>query len=32
MNMRLLGMREGRTAGDTLVRGAAADLRSWQQP
>jgi conjugal transfer/entry exclusion protein len=32
MNMRLLGIRASRTAGDSLVRGAASDLRTWQQP
>src|SRR5207302_11005054 len=32
MNMRLLGMRNGRVAGDSLVRGAANDLRNWRQP
>ena len=32
MNMRLLGMRNGRVAGDSLVRGAANDLRTWRQP
>lgn len=32
MNMRLLGMRDGRTAGANLVRGSADDLRSWRQP
>ena len=32
MNMRLLGMRDGRAAGDGLVRGAANDLRNWRQP
>lgn len=32
MNMRLLGMRDGRTAGANLIRGAADDLRSWRQP
>jgi hypothetical protein len=31
MNMRLLGMRNGRAAGDSLVRGAANDLRNWRQ-
>ena len=32
MNMRLLGIRAGKTAGESLVRGAATDLRSWRQP
>jgi len=32
MNMRLLGMRDGGSAADSLVRGAADDLRSWRQP
>lgn len=32
MNMRLLGMRSGRVAGASLVRGAASDLRTWRQP
>jgi hypothetical protein len=32
MNMRLLGMRDGRTAGANLIRGAADDLRTWRQP
>ena len=32
MNMRLIGMRDGRTAGANLIRGAADDLRSWRQP
>jgi conjugal transfer/entry exclusion protein len=32
MNMRLLGMRDGRAAGASLVSGAAADLRAWRQP
>jgi len=32
MNMRLLGMRNGRVAGGSLVRGAASDLRTWRQP
>jgi hypothetical protein len=32
MNMRLLGMRDGRAAGASLVHGAADDLRSWRQP
>src|SRR6266850_8310086 len=31
MNMRLLGMRDGRAAGASLVRGAADDLRTWRQ-
>jgi hypothetical protein len=32
MNMRLMGMREGRTAGANLIRGTADDLRTWRQP
>ena len=32
MNMRLVGMRDSRTAGAGLVRGAASDLRAWRQP
>jgi hypothetical protein len=32
MNMRLLGMRDGRAASASLVRGAADDLRTWRQP
>jgi hypothetical protein len=32
MNMRLGGLLYGRTAGASLVRGAANDLRSWRQP
>jgi hypothetical protein len=32
MNMRLLGMRDGRAAGTSLVVGAANDLRTWRQP
>jgi hypothetical protein len=32
MNMRLLGMRNGRAAGASLIRGAANDLRTWRQP
>src|SRR5579864_4576584 len=32
MNMRLLGLRDGRAAGTSLVSGAANDLRSWRQP
>src|ERR1700730_9359963 len=32
MNMRLLGMRDGRTAGSNLIRGAGDDLRTWRQP
>ena len=32
MNMRLGGMRDGRAAGASIVRGAANDLRTWRQP
>ncbi len=32
MNMRLVGMRDGRVAGESLVKGAASDLRTWRQP
>ena len=32
MNMRLIGMRDGRTAGANLIHGTADDLRSWRQP
>jgi hypothetical protein len=32
MNMRLGGMRTGRVAGTSIVRGAADDLRTWRQP
>ena len=32
MNMRLLGMRDGRAAGTSVVKGAADDLRTWRQP
>lgn len=32
MNMRLGGMRNGRTAGTSIVRGSADDLRTWRQP
>jgi hypothetical protein len=32
MNMRLLGMRDGRTASTSVVKGAADDLRAWRQP
>ena len=32
MNMRLLGMRDGRTAGANLIGGSADALRSWRQP
>lgn len=31
MNMRLGGIRHGRAAGGSIVRGAADDLRSWRQ-
>jgi hypothetical protein len=32
MNMRLLGLRDGRAAGAAVIAGAADDLRSWRQP
>ncbi len=32
MNMRLIGIRDSRAAGASLVRGAASDLRAWRQP
>jgi len=32
MNMRLIGMRDGRTAGANLIQGSADDLRTWRQP
>jgi len=32
MNMRLVGMRQGRVAGTSLVKDAANDLRTWRQP
>jgi hypothetical protein len=32
MNMRIGGMRDGRVAGTSIVRGAADDLRAWRQP
>ena len=32
MNMRLLGMRDGRAAAERVVRGTADDLRTWRQP
>lgn len=32
MNMRLGGMQYGRTAGTSVVAGAADDLRTWRQP
>jgi hypothetical protein len=32
MNMRLLGMRDGRAAGASLAQGTADDLRTWRQP
>jgi hypothetical protein len=32
MNMRLGGLRDGRAAGGSVVRGAADDLRTWRQP
>ncbi|MBI4486990.1 MAG: hypothetical protein HY655_13360 [Acidobacteria bacterium] len=32
INMRIGGMRDGRIAGTSLVRGAADDLRTWRQP
>lgn len=32
MNMRLGGLRDGRSAGASVLRGAATDLRTWRQP
>jgi hypothetical protein len=32
MNMRLLGMRNGRAFGKSLISGAADDLRAWRLP
>ena len=32
MNMRLLGMQNGRAFGQSLISGAAADLRAWRLP
>ena len=32
MNMRIGNIRSGRAAGASVVRGAADDLRTWQQP
>jgi len=32
MNMRLLGMRDGRTAGSNVIAGAGGDLRAWRLP
>ena len=32
MNMRLIGMRDGRTAGANLIDGSADALRTWRQP
>ena len=32
MNMRLGGLRSGKVAGSSVVRGAADDLRAWRQP
>lgn len=32
MNMRFGGLRHGRTAGTSVIRGAANDLRTWRQP
>jgi hypothetical protein len=32
MNMRLGGLRDGRPAGASIVRGSADDLRTWRQP
>ena len=32
MNMRLVGLRDGRAASESVVRGAAHDLRAWRQP
>jgi hypothetical protein len=32
MNMRLLGMRDGRSAGTNVIAGSAEALRTWRQP
>lgn len=32
MNMRLENLRDGRAAGNSVIRGAANDLRTWRQP
>lgn len=32
MNMRLVGLRDARSASASLVRGAGEDLRTWRQP
>lgn len=32
MNMRLANLRDGRTAGASLIAGAASDRRTWRQP
>ena len=32
MNMRLGGIRDGRAASSSIVRGAGTDLRTWRQP
>jgi hypothetical protein len=32
MNMRLGGLRDGRAAAESVIRGAADDLRTWRQP
>lgn len=32
MNMRLIGMLNGRMAGASVIQGAASDLRRWRQP
>src|SRR5262249_985436 len=32
MNMRLIGMRDGRTAAANLIQGSADALRTWRQP
>lgn len=32
MNMRLIGIRDSRAAGSSVIRGTANDLRTWRQP
>ena len=32
MNMRLVGMRDGRTTATSIIAGTADDLRTWRQP